>query len=155
MIAKSIRIFLFKDNESTARKIKMAIRDSFCLSSLLIFIYDMILTWTWRRVLFITRKQIERSIGTLNTNPIQMKQLLSEPSFSFLANKDWSSSYTYYILNLSYFSYERRRKGAATATKQLVQTLYDAIRQWESGLSFSKGHFLIFSTLRGGGVPCS
>jgi hypothetical protein len=26
--------------ESTARKIKMAIRDSFCLSSLLIFIYD-------------------------------------------------------------------------------------------------------------------
>lgn len=44
MIAKSIRIFLFKDNESTARKIKMAIRDSFCLSSLLIFIYDMILT---------------------------------------------------------------------------------------------------------------
>jgi len=58
-----------------------------------------------------------------------MKQLLSEPSFSFLANKDLSSSYTYYILNLSYFSYERRRKGAATATKQLVQTLYDAIRQ--------------------------
>lgn len=48
MIAKSRReeryVLYIRNNkrivESTARKIKMAIRDSFCLSSLLIFIYD-------------------------------------------------------------------------------------------------------------------
>lgn len=53
--------------------------------------------------------QKERSIGILNTKPMQMKVPFWEPRFSFLAIKDWRHTYTSFKVFIIYHTWKRAK----------------------------------------------